>query len=182
MKKSLTILVAILLLFKVHGTAMAQEASGSSATLNSIITVRPIDNRAQILQDYLNQQGSPLAPFAQDFVNSADKHNLDWKLVASIAGLESGYGKHIPAYSHNGWGWGYSNGTVKHFDSWDDAIEEISGGLRNNYLKDNPQSNPYVIGPKYAASPTWAIRVTYFMDQLDQYRMRNAKSTLALAL
>ena len=184
MKKfPIILIVAVVLLLKAHGTSLAyNQASGSSAVLVSPIMVKPMDNRAQILRDYLNMQGSPLADSAQTFVDSADRYNLDWKLVASIAGLESTYGKHTPAGSYNGWGWGYSNGTVKHFDSWDEAIEEISKGIRQNYLKDNLESDPYMIGPTYAASPTWATRVTYFMNQIDAYKSRNAKSTLALAL
>lgn len=183
MKKSLTILtLVILLLLTSKSNASAQAASGSSAALVSPIIVNPMDNRAQILKDYLTLQGSPLADSAQTFIDSADKYNIDWKLVVSISGLESGYGKHQPANSYNGWGWGYSNGSVKHFTSWDEAIEEISKGLRENYLKEDMKSDPYLIGPKYAASPTWAVRVTGFMNQLEAYKMRNAKSTLALAL
>lgn len=182
MKKVLIILVAISLLAISRGQAYAQVASGSSAELVSPVTLRAVDNRAQILRDYLIMKNSPLAPHAQTFIDSADKYNLDWRLVVSISGLESGYGKHQPAGSHNGWGWGYSGGTVKHFETWDEAIEEISRGLRQNYLKDRTESDPYVIGPTYAASPTWAIRVTGFMNQLEAYRMRNAKFTLALSL
>lgn len=183
MKKSLTILISILVLFGVHGTAMAQEIpSAPSASLSSSIVSTVPDDRAKVLKKYLEDQGSPLAPYAADFVTSADKYNLDWRLVASIAGLESTFGKHIPANSYNGWGWGVYGTNVKRFDSWDDGIETISKGLRENYLKDNPESDPYVIGPTYAASPTWAVRVTFFMNQMEAYRMRNAKSTLSLAL
>lgn len=183
MKKIITALFVITMLFISREDAMAAEKSyTASASLNSVIVSEQLDNRAVILQEYLESKDSPLAAHADTFIETADKYNLDWRLVVSISGLESSFGKHQPAGSHNGWGWGYSNGTVKHFDTWDAAIEEISRGLRENYLYDRPYSDPYVIGPKYAASPTWAIRVTYFMNQLEAYKMRNSKSTLSLAL
>lgn len=183
MKKSLLFLSVLLLLFLNRGEASAYEqSSGSSATLTSYIDEVEIDNREKILREFLVSRNSPLAPHAGTFIKAADEHNLDWRLVVSISGLESGFGKHQPAGSHNGWGWGYNGGTVKHFHSWDEAIEEISYGLRHRYLKEIPYSDPYVIGPNYAASPTWAVRVTNFMNQIEAYRQSNATSTLALAL
>lgn len=159
-----------------------EQASGSSATLNPTISQKPYDNRVEILEGFLESYGSPLAPFARDFIESADRHNLDWRLVASIAGLESTFGKHIPYNSYNGWGWGIYGNNVIRFSSWTEGIETISKGLRENYLGDNPESNPYFIGPTYAASPTWAQRVTFFMNKMEEYRLRNGKSTLTLAL
>lgn len=184
MKKSLLIFSVLLLLFLTGGEANAQYlASGSSASLNSLVmSENEIDNREKMLKEFLISRNSPLADHAGTFIKTADKYNLDWKLVVSISGLESGFGKNQPAGSHNGWGWGYNNGSVKHFTSWDEAIEEISYGLRNRYLKEIPYSDPYIIGPTYAASPTWAVRVTNFMNQIERYRQNNAKSSLALAL
>lgn len=158
------------------------QASGSSANLKPSIEIKTIDNRADILESFLKQYDSPLASHAEDFIFYADKYNLDWRLVASIAGLESTFGKRIPYESYNGWGWGVYGDNVIRFDSWTDGIETISKGLRENYLKDKPDSDPYFIGPTYASSPTWAVRVTFFMNRMDEYRVRNAKSTLALAL
>ena len=170
MKKFQIISLAILLLFLSKGDSLAfGEASGSSAVLNSTIEDKTPYN-------------SPLASYASDFVKSADKYNLDWRLVASIAGLESTFGKHVPASSYNGWGWGIYGNNVTRFNSWEDGIETISKGLRERYLGENPESNPYIIGPTYAASPSWAQRVTFFMNRMEAYRIRNAKSTLALAL
>lgn len=183
MKQFLTLFIAIAVLFSVSGESHAMnQASGSSATLKSEITTEIVDHRSQMLREYLETHDSPLASEADAFVSIADKYELDWKLLASIAGLESSYGKRLPYNSHNAWGWGYNNGTVKHFDTWEDAIEEISKGLRERYLRDIEYSDPYIIGPTYAASPTWAQRVTYIMGSIEDYRLRNAKDTLTLAL
>ena len=183
MKKIQIILIVILLLFLSSDETLAfEQASGSSAVMNPTIEPKTLDNRAEVLKNFLMGYHSPLAPYASDFVKSADKYNLDWRLVASIAGLESTFGKHVPASSYNGWGWGIYGNNVTRFNSWEDGIETISKGLRERYLGENPESNPYIIGPTYAASPSWAQRVTFFMNRMEAYRIRNAKSTLALAL
>ena len=184
MKKLLTITLVLFALTMSKGIAMADEPIKSSSAMLVGKTITPIvlDYRVEILKDYLEAQDSPLAPSAQQFIESADKHNLDWKLLVSIAGLESSFGKHKPANSHNAWGWGYNGGTVKHFDTWEEAIEEISRGLRENYLKENEGSDPYIIGPTYAASPTWAVRVESFMNKIENHKIKNDKSTLSLAL
>jgi len=182
MKKLIIILILIFTAFVSQGKAHALEASGSSATLKSKVAENKVDNRAEILKGFLEQYNSPMVNEAENFVKYADKYDLDWRLVASIAGLESGFGKHIPYESYNAWGWGVYGDNVIRFESWEEGIETISHGLRTRYLKDRPESDPYVIGPTYASSPTWAVRVTFFMNRMEEYRLRNAKSTLALAL
>ncbi len=170
------------MLFIAVSPSYAFNEAGSSATLEPTIEQSNPDNRAQILRGFLLEYDSPLAIYAQDFIANADKYSLDWRLVASIAGLESTFGKNIPYNSYNGWGWGVYGDNVIRFNSWSEGIETISQGLRERYLKDKPESDPYFIGPTYAASSTWAQRVSYFMEKMEEYRIRNAKSTLALAL
>ena len=183
MKKLLTIFLVIIMLLVSTGDSYASnQASMSSAKLVSEVSPLVMDDRARILEGFLLQYDSPLAPYAGDFIKYADEYNLDWRLVASIAGLESTFGKRIPYQSYNGWGWGVYGDNVINFDSWTDGIETISHGLRTRYLKDKPDSDPYFIGPTYASSPTWAVRVTFFMNKMEEYRLRNAKTTLALAL
>src|SRR3972149_9031910 len=109
--------VALLLLISRSDSYAFGQASGSSATLNPTISQKPYDNRVEILESFLESYDSPLVPFARDFVESADRYNLDWRLVASIAGLESTFGKHVPASSYNGWGWGIYGNNVTRFNS-----------------------------------------------------------------
>lgn len=177
-----SIIAVVFMLTKAVGNSYAYGEAGASAELQSTISVEESDQRAEILKNFLLQYDSPLAGNAEDFVKYADKYQLDWKLVASIAGLESTFGKHIPYNSYNGWGWGVYGDNVIRFASWSEGIETISKGLRERYLKDKIESDPYFIGPTYAASPTWAERVSFFMVKMEEYRIRNAKSTLALAL
>lgn len=183
MKRLEVIFAIILLLVFSKGVALATEpASKSSAALIEISAQRPVDARVRVLESYLNRYDSPLAPYAADFVEQADKYQLDWKLLPAISGLESGFGKQIPPYSYNAWGWGIYGNSVLRFNSWPEAISTISKGLREGYLRDRTESDPFVIGPTYAASPTWAIRVSGFMASIEAYSLKDPKSSLSLAL
>jgi beta-N-acetylglucosaminidase len=153
--------------------AQAQVLNAQNTQVVSI-EARPIDKRAQIIKDYLAKKNAPLEDSAQDFVDAADKYGIDWKLVVSISGVESGFGKHIPGghdplyTSYNGWGWGVYGDNSLGFKSWREAIFTISEGLRKNYI-DKGYTEPLIMNKKYASSPTWGVRVAYFMNDLETY-------------
>ena len=182
MKKIITILIVILMLSLPHKAFAAELENTTSAKLLATTTNYAQDNRTKMLKAYLEQYNSPLADHAQTFVEDADKYNLDWKLVAAISGVESTFGEAIPADSYNGWGWGVYGDNVIRFTSWDNAIDTISQGLRERYLGTSPDSDPYMIGPTYAASPTWAVRVASFMDLIQQFDTLHAKDQLSISL
>jgi len=164
-------------------TVFAATAAPSAVLTTPLELQHRDDKRAQLLRSYLESRNSPLAPYAQTFVQEADKNNIDWKLVAAISGLESSFGVHIPSNSYNGWGYGVYGDNVRRFDSWDDGIAVVSGALRNDYMnKWNAKTIPE-IGRLYAASPTWAVRVQSFMDSIDAYEVKKQnenKLTLSL--
>ena len=137
--------------------------------------------RTEILHSYLLSHNSPAAENASDFVEAADKYNLDWRFVAAISGLESSFGQAIPLNSYNGWGWGIYGDNVTRFSSWTDGIDIISQGLRQKYIDLWGKKDVYEIGSVYAASPTWAVRVNYFMDNILAYALNDTKNTLSLS-
>ena len=160
----------------------AEISAGSSAALLKPITENAPDSRVKILKEFLGQYDSPLVPYALDFVEIADKYNLDWKLVPAISGIESTFGREIPFESFNGWGWGIYGNNVIRFSSWKEGIETVSQGLRTNYIDKWGAEDIYEIGRFYAASPTWAQRVSYFMRKIDEFKSQNLVSTLPIAL
>lgn len=133
-----------------------------------------IDNRTKVLKNYLAKHDSPLVDSADDFVKAADANNVDWKLVPSIAGVESTFGKFIPGghdpktISYNGWGWGVYGDQSLAFKSWNDAITTITSSLKTNYI-DRGLTTPTEMNRVYAASPVWGTHVNYFMNDLDRY-------------
>jgi len=180
--KILFVFVVILSIFILVPKAFAQNSSGSSAVLADARNVSLSDNRVKILREFLKSYDSPLALFAKEFVESADTYNLDWRLVAAISGVESTFGHQIPPGSYNGWGWGVYGNNVIYFSSWKDGIRTISKGLRERYMDRAGTDNIYAIASSYAASPTWAVRVEFFMNRISNFSVLNPKESLSISL
>lgn len=145
------------------------KAEKSSENDSPIVQVegKKLDKSAKILSAYLAQFDSPLQYHAQDFIDAARQYGLDWKLLPSIAGVESTFGKHIPG-GYNAWGWGVYGTQAIYFTSWREGIFTIAQGLRENYLNKG-LNDPYSINAVYAASPFWGGRVTYFMQDMENF-------------
>ncbi len=165
----LSILISFLLIHPLY-----QEQPFEPATQPEKVEAKALDPRAQILKDYLAKYDSPLESHAQDFIDAADKYQLDWKLVPAIAGVESTFGKNIPggyepgSTSYNGWGWGVYGDQALFFTSWKNGIFTVAEGLKEKYVNKG-LINPYQMNTVYAASPTWGTHVSYFIEDLDQY-------------
>ena len=159
----------ILLTFLLLSPIVKAEAENviENNTSSEQIQAKKLDNRAVILTKYLAKYNSPLQYHAQDFIDAAKTYDLDWKMVVSIAGVESTFGKHIPG-GYNGWGWGVYGTQAIYFESWKDGIYTVSKGLREGYLNKG-LTDPYSINRVYAASPTWGKNVTYFMNDLEKF-------------
>ena len=136
------------------------------------------DPRLSILTNYLSQFNSPLKDHARDFLDAADSYGVDWKLLPSIAGVESTFGKKIPGglqpkySSYNGWGWGVYGTQVIKFQSWRDAIFAVTKGLKQGYI-DQGLTDPFAMNQKYASSPYWGSHVAYFLNDLAQFAKEN---------
>ncbi len=124
------------------------------------------DNRADRLEKYFADNFSPFRGKGQNFIDVADKYDLDWTLLPAIANLESQLGKVVPAYSYNPYGW---NGGRYHFASWENANEIVASGLRTRYAPTGVIT-PWRIGRMYAESPTWAERVSRYQKVILNYQ------------
>ncbi len=174
-------LFIIIALFNNPIAFAAENSSGSSATLLTAIE-EETDSRVKVLKKFLEKYRSPLIPFASTFVEVADKYDIDWKLVAAISGVESTFGREIPDNSFNGWGWGIYGDNIIRFSSWEEGIETVSEGLRTNYINKWGAEDVWEIGRFYASSPTWAQRVVYFMDKIDEFKDKNLAASLSISL
>ena len=159
-----------------------ENSSASSAVFTNANDSFSNDIRVQVLRKFLMRYDSPLAPFAKTFVESADENNLDWRFVAAISGLESTFGQQIPSNSYNAWGWGVYGNNVIRFTSWDEGIQTISKGLKERYIEKWGAKNIYEIGAMYAASPTWAQRVVYFMSKIEEFKLQNPRDSLPITI
>jgi len=176
MKKIIAVLAASTIFFFFSQPVQAIQAAGnpimltagSSAVLKN--NLKQADNRAVKLKAYLASHNSPLTDYADQFVNSADQYQIDWKLVPAITGVESTFGKRIPFNSYNAYGW--SNGAYQ-FESWEQSIDHVSKFLKEKYL-DRGLDTPQKINPVYAPpSPDWGWKVAFFMEKIENFGRSN---------
>lgn len=156
--------------------------AGVSATLTKPIQASEPDSRAKILKEFLETFDSPLAASAQTFVQAADENKIDWRLVTAISGVESTFAHQLPSNSYNAWGWGIYGDNTIYFSSYDEAIQTITKALREKYMDKWGAQDVYEIGHFYAASPTWASRVAYFMNKIEEFAEKNPKNSLSISL
>jgi hypothetical protein len=181
--KNIILLAIAAAIFIIPQKVYAQESSASSTNIQlPSIQKMGVDSRVKILSSFLKQYDSPLAPYAADFVKSADKYNLDWKLVAAIAGVESTFGKEIPNDSYNAWGWGVYGDNVIRFNSWTDGIDTVSQGLRERYMDQWGGQDIYQIGAMYASSPAWAGHVELYLDKIQAFALNDPQDALSISL
>jgi hypothetical protein len=135
-------------------------------TVNGYATVG--DARIEIVKQYLNSYESPLEPYADQIVESSDRWGLDYRLTTAIAQKESNLCKRIPPESNNCWGWGiHSQGTLG-FSSFSEGIEEVSRGIRKEYLDKGFATIEEIMG-KYTplSNGSWAEGVNKFMAEME---------------
>ncbi len=126
------------------------------------------DARGELIKQYLEYYDSPLAPYAYFIVEMADEHGLDYRLLTAVAQQESNLCKRIPPLSYNCWGWGiHSEGTLG-FKSYEQGIEIVSQGLRENYVDEGFTTIEEIMS-KYTplSSGSWAKGVLKFMGDIE---------------
>lgn len=182
--KNIILLAVIAAILIIPQKTYAKElASASSAYIKPTEQNRAgYDYRVKIAEGYLKYYNSPMVGNANDFVYFADKYSLDWRLVLAISGVESTYGKQIPPYSYNGWGWGVYGDNVIRFKSWREGIQTVSQGLREKYMDKWGSKNISEIGSFYASSPHWANSVNIHLSMIQRFTLRNPQNALSLSL
>jgi len=97
----------------------------ASATMNADQDVtkmrKKFDLREAILRKFFRENNCPAENYASIFVQEADAHGLDWRLLPSLSIIETGGGKH--AAGNNLFGW--ANGKTS-FDSVSAAIHHVA--------------------------------------------------------
>jgi hypothetical protein len=125
------------------------------------------DARTESLRSFFKKNNSPLEPYAQNFIDNAEKYNLDFRLMPAIAMQESNLCKKSPKDSFNCWGFGVYGKKVTRFESFEEGIESVAKTLSEKYHSIGLIS-PEEIMTKYTPSNNgdWAKSVNYFMGQL----------------
>jgi len=181
----LTLGISLFSLISLKTSDIAKQAQGNSNLIQdpqsgvrvyaSLPTQFPVidasvgssDARPEIVKQYLEFYNSPLVPYANLIVQTADKYSIDFRLIPAIAQQESNLCKIIPPGSYNCWGWGITGSSTLGFDSFPDGIEIVSKGLRENYLNKGYVTISDIMS-KYTpqSNGSWAHGVTEFMTAM----------------
>lgn len=109
----------------------------------------PEDPRLARLTRFFARMKSPLVDLAEDFLEAADRYNLDWRLLPSISIVETGGGRICAGNNIFGWDAGQHV-----FASVSEAIEIVAARLGTSRLyrdKDLPDKlGTYNGDPEYA--------------------------------
>ncbi len=126
------------------------------------------DNRTANLKAFFRSYNSPLYDYADRIINVSDKYHFDYRLLPAIAMQESNLCRVIPADSYNCWGWGIYGDTVTRFNSYEDAIDSVAKGIKEQYL-DKGLLTASAIMSKYTPSSngSWANGVNTFLNALE---------------
>ncbi len=162
---TITVLLAIIL--STHKASASENVARTSAKLSipNNSQVSALDARVIALRKVFQKYNSPLIGESEAFVKYADEYNVDWRLLPAISGLESSFGVHLMPGSFNAYGWG---GGHIYFESWKDGIKVINKALRANYMDKWGATDVWSIGPIYAESKTWSVRVNSFMQEINR--------------
>lgn len=131
-----------------------------------VISTRINDTRPYIVSNFLKK--TELEPYANYMVETADKYDIDFRLIPAIAMKESGGGNAAPEGSYNAWG--FENGKTR-FTSWESAIDRVGKTLKERYISKG-LTTPDLIMPVYAPPAIangggWAKDINFFFSKME---------------
>lgn len=91
------------------------------------------DSRAVQMRVVLTDYNSPMVGLESELIAAAEKYELDWTLMAAIAGTESAFGRRMPAGCINPYGWGIYGDNRLCFESFSAAAGAVAQGLGTKY-------------------------------------------------
>jgi len=103
--------------------------------IRSVITAQEKEDfkkKADIIDKFLASRGSVLEGYGSKFVEEANNNDIDWRLLVSISGRETTFGRNMcknPKAPNNPFGWGSCK---IGFKSIDESIEKVSLNLGGN--------------------------------------------------
>jgi len=147
---------------QIHFFAALPEVLGTFST-----TISSGDARPEIIRTFLSRYNSPLSSYAEFIVDTADKYNVDYRMIAAVAMQESTGCKFIPEDSYNCWGYGVYGDKVTRFANYKEGIEAVTKLLRQNYIDDG-LATPEEIMARYTppSKGSWARGIEYFLEQM----------------
>ncbi len=134
------------------------------------------DYRRLALQKYFQNCGCPAARWTGVFIREADRNKLDWRLVASIAMIESTGGKHYKNRNILGW-----RSALQRFPSETAGIAYVSSRFHNSPLYKD-KSLAQLLRTYNSERRDYSVLINKVMTQLDAIKgdLETRGSVLAL--
>lgn len=129
-------------------------------------------DREEVLTKFLEECNPNFAETAEAFVEVADKYDLDYRLLPAISRIESSCGRHYIEGTYNPFGWGVYGNNYIGFSSYEEAIETVGKGIKENYIN-RGFDTPERIAPIYTPPNhrKWLGAVRSFMREMDEIAM-----------
>lgn len=166
--KALYIAITVLLTLSSAPSAHAAEATLSENQSPFYHIKAQKVNRVESLRSFFKSFDGPLEQYAETFVQVADEYGLDYRLLPSIACLESSCGKFYIPDSNNPFGWGIYGNKVTKFKTMEDCIDTVGKGLAENYINrgyDTVEKIAPIYNPPNPIK--WAGNVNYFYNKIN---------------
>lgn len=118
-----------------------------------------VDARVSRLQQFLSKKECPIEPLAADFIEAADRHGLDWRLLPGISFVESSGGKFYKRNNIFGW-----HNAEKRFPSVRQGIHSVAYFLAHGARYRDKDVDGIL--KTYNPRPEYAVRVKQVMSEI----------------
>ena len=147
--------------------------------MKEIAATESKDGRVEVLERFFEKYNSPLKDSAAVFVKTAEKYNIDYKILPAISCMESTCGKYVIPNTYNPFGWGIYGKKYIAFSSFDEAIEKVGEGLNKGYFSKGLNTISKM-APVYTPpnSYHWTSGVTYFMYKMEEIEKEQIREDL----
>lgn len=146
-------------------------------TIQNEYTTR--DSRVEVLEEFFDEYKSPLKGHAETFVKTAEKYNIDYKILPAISCMESTCGKKIIPNSYNPFGWGIHGKQYISFKSFDEAIEKVGEGLNKGYFSKGLDTIPEIAPIYTPPNPNhWMSGVNFFIARMEEVEKEQENQSL----
>jgi len=135
------------------------------------------DIRIIALEKFLTDRKSPLTSFTRVIVAQADLWGIDYTIVPAIAMQESNGCNRIPYNSNNCWGYGIYGNNITYFNSYEEAIAQVSKIIKEAYIKKG-LTNITLLEDRWAPSSNglWSSSVNYFINLIKEVEKKTPAS------
>lgn len=119
-----------------------------------------IDHRTSEVSGFMLKHQCPKPYYIKEYLNAADKYNLDYRLLPAISIQESSCGRHYRF--NNYWGW---NSARTGFESVQYGIDFVTGQLSEGHYYKN-KTITQKLKTYNSENPEYYKEVLHLMDQM----------------